>query len=135
MQESFEPEQRLSGDVFTLEGYMDRLIAQRRFTMTLLALFGALGLIIAGVGIYGVMACIVAQRTGEIRVRMALGATRGNVVSMVLKRAGVMTALGLVVPSRTQRPGLGPPGSTGDAGLRTRDSGLGTRDSGLRTQD
>ena len=71
---------------------MDRLIAQRRFNMTLLVLFGGLGLVIAGAGIYGVMAYIVAQRTGEIGVRMALGATRAHVVSMVLKRAGVMMA-------------------------------------------
>lgn len=42
---------RLSGNVFTLEGYMDRLIAPRRFNMTLLVLFGGLGLVIAGVGI------------------------------------------------------------------------------------
>jgi|RhiMetdeSRZDD1v2_1073273.scaffolds.fasta_scaffold01389_9 putative ABC transport system permease protein len=94
---SVNKEQRLSGDVFTLEGYMDRLIAQRRFNMTLLVLFGALGLIIAGIGIYGVMAYIVAQRTGEIGVRMALGATRANVVSMVLKRAGAMMILGLAI--------------------------------------
>jgi predicted permease len=90
-------EQRLTSDAVTLEKYMERLIAQRRFNMALLALFGGLGLLIAAVGIYGVMAYIVAQRTSEIGVRMALGATRGNVVSMVLKRAGVLMALGLIV--------------------------------------
>ena len=93
---SVNPEQRLTSDAVTLEQYMERLIAQRRFNMALLALFGGLGLVIAAVGIYGVMAYIVAQRTNEIGVRMALGATRGNVVSMVLKRAGVLMALGLL---------------------------------------
>ena len=88
-------EQRLTGDTVTLEGYMDRLIAQRRFNMALLALFGGLGLVIAAVGIYGVMAYLVAQRTSEIGVRMALGATPRNVVGMVLKRATVLMALGL----------------------------------------
>jgi len=94
---SVNKEQRIAGDTFTLEQYMDRLIAQRRFNMTLLALFGGLGLVIAAVGIYGVMAYIVAQRTGEIGVRMALGATRANVVTMVLKRAGVMMSAGLAI--------------------------------------
>ena len=90
-------EQRISGDTLTLERYMDRLIAQRRFNMAVLALFGVLGLVIAAVGIYGVMAYVVAQRTSEIGVRMALGATRANVVSMVLRRAGVLMALGLLI--------------------------------------
>jgi predicted permease len=94
---SVNPEQRLTGDTFTLERYLDRLIAQRRFNMAVLALFGVLGLVIAAVGIYGVMAYVVAQRTNEIGVRMALGATKGNVVSMVLRRAGVLMLLGLAI--------------------------------------
>jgi putative ABC transport system permease protein len=94
---SVNREQRLTGDTVTLERYMDRLIAQRRFNMAVLALFGVLGLIIAAVGIYGVMAYVVAQRTNEIGVRMALGATRGNVVTMVLRRAGMLMLLGLII--------------------------------------
>ena len=94
---SVNREQRLTSDTVTLEAYMDRLIAQRRFNMALLALFGALGLLIAAVGIYGVMAYLVAQRTSEIGVRMALGATRRNVVGMVLKRASLLMALGLIL--------------------------------------
>jgi ABC-type antimicrobial peptide transport system permease subunit len=65
--------------------------------MAVLALFGVLGLVIAAVGIYGVMAYVVAQRTNEIGVRMALGATRGHVVSMVLRRAGALMAAGLAI--------------------------------------
>jgi predicted permease len=94
---SVNREQRLTADTVTLEGYMDRLIAQRRFNMAVLALFGVLGLVIAAVGIYGVMAYVVAQRTNEIGVRMALGATRGNVVSMVLRRAAVLLLAGLAI--------------------------------------
>jgi putative ABC transport system permease protein len=94
---SVNREQRLTGDTVTLERYMDRLIAQRRFNMAVLALFGVLGLVIAAVGIYGVMAYVVAQRTNEIGVRMALGATRGNVVSMVMRRAGALMVAGLAI--------------------------------------
>jgi putative ABC transport system permease protein len=101
---SVNRDQRLSGDVFTLEGYMDRLIAQRRFNMALLALLGVLGLVIAAVGIYGVMAYLVAQRTNEIGVRMALGATRGNVLGMVLRRAAMLMAAGLAIGTAVAWP-------------------------------
>jgi putative ABC transport system permease protein len=94
---SVNKDQRLTSDTLTMEAYMDRLIAQRRFNMALLSLFGVLGLVIAAVGIYGVMAYLVAQRTNEIGVRMALGATRSRVVSMVLRRAATLMLAGLAI--------------------------------------
>jgi putative ABC transport system permease protein len=94
---SVDPRQRLSGDAFTLEGYMDRLIAQRRFSMALLALLGALGLVIAAAGVYGVMAYAVSQRTQEIGVRIALGARPSDVMSMILRQAALLVGLGLAL--------------------------------------
>jgi predicted permease len=94
---SVNKNQRISGTVFTLEQYMDRLVAQRRFNMTLLALFGLLGLAIAAVGVFGVLAYLVAQRTGEIAVRMALGATSIGVLLMVLRQACLLVGLGLAI--------------------------------------
>ena len=84
-------------NVRTMEELMARRVAQRRFNMLLLGLFGLLGLVIASVGVYGVMAYVVSQRTREIGVRMALGATRSNVVRMVLGSACVLLAVGLAV--------------------------------------
>ena len=94
---SVNKDQMIGGTIFTLDAYMDRLIAQRRFTMTLFALFGVLGLVISAVGVYGVMAYLVAQRTGEIGLRIALGATPGGVLAMVLRRAGVLVGVGLAI--------------------------------------
>jgi ABC-type antimicrobial peptide transport system permease subunit len=70
----------------------------------LTSLFGALGLVLAAVGIYGVTAYGVEQRTGEIGVRMALGANRGSVVAMVLRGAFRQVGIGLA---------LGIPGAIG----------------------
>ena len=81
----------------TLESIFRRLIEQRRFNMLLLSLFGVLGIMISGAGIYGVMAYIVEQRTQEIGVRMALGAEPGGILRMVLGRATAFTMAGLVL--------------------------------------
>lgn len=81
----------------TLDYYYDGLVAQRRFNMLLLSLFGILGLVIACVGIYGVMAYAVSQRTHEIGVRMALGARPAAILASVLGRAAAYVSVGLAI--------------------------------------
>jgi len=75
----------------------ERMIA--RLTM----LFGALALLLATIGLYGVTAYGVARRTSEIGIRMALGAERASVVTMIMRGALIQTAIGLAigVPSRS----------------------------------
>src|SRR5271156_6039464 len=70
---------------------------QQNMIATLTTLFGVLGLLLAAVGLYGVMAYMVEQRTGEIGVRMALGADRGSVVKMVLRGAFSQVGIGLAL--------------------------------------
>jgi ABC-type antimicrobial peptide transport system permease subunit len=75
-------------------------VADRRFSMLLLAVFALIALFLAGIGLYGVVAYTVSQRTQEIGVRMAIGAQRSDVLKMVLgggmKLALVGVAVGLV---------------------------------------
>ena len=73
------------------------LVAQRKFNMIVLGLFGLLAITIAGAGIYGVMAYLVEQRTQEIGVRMALGAEPSRVLRMVLTRAAAYMTVGLAI--------------------------------------
>jgi putative ABC transport system permease protein len=70
---------------------------QQNMIATLTSLFGGLGLVLAAVGLYGVMAYLVEQRTSEIGVRMALGADRGHVIRMVLRGAFSQIGIGLMV--------------------------------------
>jgi predicted permease len=79
----------------TLDQILGQETAQPRFTMVLLACFAALGLALAAAGIYSVISCDVTQKVHEIGVRMALGATRNDVLAMVLSKSGRMVAIGL----------------------------------------
>ena len=87
--------------VATMDGLVAGQTAARRLNMLMLGLFGLLGLVISAVGIFGVMAYLVAQRTREIGVRMALGATRARIVAMVLRNAAGLVGGGIAAGGAT----------------------------------
>jgi putative ABC transport system permease protein len=74
-------------------------VSTRRITLILLGLFSGLALVLAGIGIYGVISYSVAQRSREIAIRMALGAQRGDLMRLVLTQGGKISAAGIVFGS------------------------------------
>ena len=94
--QSIDPDLPLA-NVATLTRLVDESLAQPRFAMLVLAAFGAIALLLACIGMYGVMSYAVAQRTQEIGIRMALGADRRNVFAVVIGQGARLAGLGIAI--------------------------------------
>jgi putative ABC transport system permease protein len=91
---SADPEQPVF-DIKTMQQRMDDVAQSRRAPMLLLSLFSGVALLLAVLGVYGVLAFSVAQRTSEFGVRIALGATAGDIARLVLQQGAKLVGLGL----------------------------------------
>ncbi|HKB13585.1 MAG TPA: ABC transporter permease [Vicinamibacterales bacterium] len=91
---ALDPDQPVA-DVRTMDQWVAKSLAQARFNSLLLATFAAVALLLAAVGIYGVMSYAVSQRTAEIGIRLAIGADRGDILRMILANAARLAAIGL----------------------------------------
>jgi putative ABC transport system permease protein len=95
---SIDNEQPVFG-VATMQDVVNASVSTQRITLILLGLFSGLALVLAGIGIYGVIAYSVAQRANEIGIRIALGAQRADVLRLVLAQGGRISAAGIVIGS------------------------------------
>lgn len=93
---SVDPEIALAR-ISTLDQVKKESLGEDRYTMVLFACFALVALLLAAVGIYGLIAFAVSQRTSEIGLRLALGATRLNVIGLILKEASLLAVIGLVI--------------------------------------
>ena len=84
-------------EIRTMEWYLADSMAQRRFNMLLLAVFAGLALVLAAVGIYGVIAYTVTQRTHEMGIRIALGARGGDILKLIFAHSMFTTGAGIVI--------------------------------------
>jgi putative ABC transport system permease protein len=80
-----------------MEQYVSSALADRRFAVTLIALFGILALALSAIGLYGAIAFSVAHRTSEIGIRCALGANRRDILLMILRQGARVTSVGLAI--------------------------------------
>ena len=116
---AIDPEQPIA-DVRTMKEVIARSIARPRFNTLLLAIFAGVALVLASVGLYGVMNYSATQRTHEVGIRMALGATRGDIMRLVVGNGMLLTLIGI---------GIGVAGSLGLTRLmQTFLFGIGTTD-------
>jgi ABC-type antimicrobial peptide transport system permease subunit len=83
--------------VRTLEAQLDESLSQERLVATLSSWFGAFALLLASIGLYGVLDYSITRRTNEIGLRMALGAERGGVIWMVLREALLLVGMGVAI--------------------------------------
>jgi ABC-type antimicrobial peptide transport system permease subunit len=85
------------GELITMQEQVDRTTAAQRIAVSMLWVFGGLALLLAAIGLYGVMSYAVSQSTRELGLRMALGATVSNLLRLVISQGLVLTAFGVVV--------------------------------------